>query len=41
MCVDMNNAEHEKWSERALEYGLQVIDDDGTVEKTVGFFNGL
>lgn len=37
-CVDMENAEYLKWSEKALEYGLQVTRDDGVVEQNRKLF---
>ena len=37
-CVDMNNEEYVKWSERAWEYGLQVTKDDKVVEKNRRLF---
>ena len=39
-CVDMNNNEYVKWSERARGYGLQVTKDDGVVEQNRGLFLG-
>ena len=38
-CVDMENAEYVKWSESALEYGLEVTRDDRTVEMNRRLFN--
>ncbi len=32
-CVDMDNAEYVKWSERARAFGLQIIKDNKTVER--------
>ena len=37
-CVDMNNEEYVKWSERAWEYGLQVTKDDKVVEQNRRLF---
>lgn len=37
-CVDMNDEEFVKWSERAKEYGLQVTKDDGVVEQNRQLF---
>lgn len=37
-CVDMNDEEYVKWSERARAYGLQVTKDDGVVEQNRGLF---
>lgn len=37
-CVNMNNAEYIKWSERAREYGLVVTKDDGVVEQNWKLF---
>ena len=37
-CVEMDNGEHKKWSERALKYGLQVTKDDGVVEQNRKLF---
>lgn len=37
-CVDMNNEEYVKWSERAREYGLGVTKDDGVVEQNRELF---
>ena len=37
-CVDMDNTEYVKWSERAWEYGLQVTKDDGVVEQNRQLF---
>jgi len=37
-CVDMNNKEYVKWSERAWEYGLQVTKDDKVVEQNRRLF---
>ena len=31
-CVDMNDDEYVKWSERARKYGLGVLKADGVVE---------
>ena len=38
-CVDMNNDEYVKWSERAQEYGFGVTKDDGVVEQNRRLFN--
>jgi glycosyltransferase involved in cell wall biosynthesis len=40
-CVEINNDEYVKWSERALEYGLTVTKDDGVVEQNRGLFLSL
>jgi glycosyltransferase involved in cell wall biosynthesis len=40
-CVEINNDEYVKWSERALEYGLQVTKDDGVVEQNRKLFLSL
>ena len=40
-CVDMNNEEYVKWSERARGYGLMVTKDDGTVEQNRKLFLSL
>jgi len=40
-CVDMNNEEYVKWSERARVYGLGVTKDDGVVEQNRKFFLSL
>jgi len=37
-CVDMDNEEYMKWSERARKYGLEVTKDDGVVEQNRGLF---
>jgi len=37
-CVDMDQDEYVKWSERAREYGLQVTKDDGVVEQNRRLF---
>ena len=37
-CVDMNNAEYVKWSERTQEYGFQVTKDDEVVEQNRKLF---
>jgi glycosyltransferase involved in cell wall biosynthesis len=37
-CVDMNNDEYVKWSERAKSYGLQVTKHDGVVEQNRKLF---
>lgn len=37
-CVDMNNEEYVKWSERARKYGLGVTKDDGVVEQNRKLF---
>jgi glycosyltransferase involved in cell wall biosynthesis len=37
-CVDMNNEEYVKWSERARVYGMQVTRDDGVVEQNRKLF---
>ena len=38
MCVDMNNDEYMKWSEKALGYGLGGTRDDGVVEQNRRLF---
>jgi len=38
-CVDMDNEEYVKWSERARKYGLEVTKDDGVVEMNKRLFN--
>ena len=40
-CVDMNNEEYVKWSERAWEYGLQVTKDDKVVEQNRRLFHRM
>ena len=40
-CVDMNDYEYVKWSERAWEYGFQVTKDDGVVEQNRKLFLSL
>jgi glycosyltransferase involved in cell wall biosynthesis len=40
-CVEMNNDEYVKWSERALGYGLGVTKDDGVVEQNRELFLSL
>jgi len=37
-CVDMNNEEYVKWSERARKYGIGVTKDDGVVEQNRELF---
>ena len=37
-CVDMNNEEYVKWSERARGYGLAVANDNGVVEQNRKLF---
>ena len=37
-CVDMNNEEYVKWSERAQECGLGLTKDDGVVEQNRQLF---
>lgn len=37
-CVDMNDEEYVKWSERARVYGLQVSQDDKVVEQNRQLF---
>jgi len=37
-CVDMNDEEYVKWSERARGYGLGVTKDDGVVAQNWGLF---
>jgi len=37
-CVDMNDEEYVKWSERARAYGLGVTKDDGVVEQNRRLF---
>ena len=37
-CVDMNDEEYVKWSERARAYGLGVTKDDGVVEQNRQLF---
>ncbi|NOQ45986.1 MAG: glycosyltransferase [Desulfobulbaceae bacterium] len=38
-CVDMNDEEYVKWSERARVYGLQVSQDDKVVEQNRQLFH--
>ena len=40
-CVDMNNEEYVKWSERARGYGMQVTRDDGVVEQNRLLFRSI
>ena len=40
-CVDMADEEYRKWSEKAREYGLQVTNDDGTVQINRRLFRDL
>ena len=40
-CVDINDKEYVKWSERAREYGLGVTKDDGVVAQNRGLFLSL
>ncbi len=40
-CVDMNDEEYVKWSERARVYGLGVTKDDGVVEQNRKLFLSL
>jgi len=37
-CVDMNNDEYVKWSERVRVYGFGVSKDDGVVEQNRKLF---
>lgn len=37
-CVDMNNEEYVKWSERARKYGIQMTQDDKFVEQNRQLF---
>lgn len=37
-CIDMDNAEYVKWSERARAFGLQVTKDNKTVERNRNLF---
>ena len=37
-CVDMNDEEHVKWSERAMEYGIGVTKDAGVVAQNRKLF---
>jgi glycosyltransferase involved in cell wall biosynthesis len=41
MCVDMDNDEYGKWSERARGYGHQVAKDDGVIEQNRKLFLSL
>ena len=41
LCVDMNNKEYMKLSEKAQEYGLTVTKDDGIVDKNRKLFYSL
>ncbi|RII00611.1 hypothetical protein B9J77_02485 [candidate division NPL-UPA2 bacterium Unc8] len=38
-CVDMEQEEHVKWSEKAMMYGLGVAKDDGVVEQNRQLFH--
>jgi len=40
-CIDMNDEEYVKWSERARVYGLGVTKDDGVVEQNRKLFLSL
>jgi len=37
-CVDVNDEEYVKWSERARKYGIGVTKDDGVVEQSRKLF---
>ena len=37
-CVDVNDEEYVKWSERARKYGIGVTKDDGVVEQNRKLF---
>lgn len=37
-CVDMNDEEYVKWSERAWKYGIQVSQDEKTVDQNRALF---
>jgi len=38
MCIDMENSEYLKWSERVREYGIQVTHNDKVVEQNRQLF---
>ena len=38
-CVDVNDEEYVKWSERARKYGIGVTKDDGVVARNRRLFN--